>query len=180
MGNAVVTARLLPTLQKWKETFLAGGYDVYKEQKVLISFGSWDAMFRNVKYFARYTMSALVKFFETIRDDSLFSRVKFYVLTVPAVPDTPRRLSNKVIDNKIRDLRNNALLAAIAGLIIYALKEFQNVVVLDYFAITVSRNNEALDATHFLRPEVNNDTVDMHGPIGIAAVKLLLENMCLK
>ena len=146
------------------------------ERIVVLGFGTWDAAFRNIKYYFRFTTKILSEFFSSIKGDPTYSQVKFYVLTAPAWKE--RSQENRKLPLKRRNLRNNALLAALVSLTFETLKGYPNVFLVDYYSMSLSRSNEMVDNYHYIVPQVKKKNVSMVGPVGMTAAKVLLENIC--
>ena len=146
-------------LTKWKSSYESEFRNITNNivrtkrnmaQVIILCFGTWDAAYRNIKYFAEQTTKILRKFFASISADPFFSHVKFFVLTTPAWKERAEEFINNNFPYPLtrKNLRNNVLLAAEVSLTIEMLKDFPNVFVLDYYSISISRSNEMTDNYH--------------------------------
>jgi hypothetical protein len=138
---------------------------------LVISFGTWDMMRVNIKYFVSKTIPILRTFLESRRQDVHLSRVKVVLTTIPAAVESP------YIDQRHAparyDLRNNAMLAAANHLLVETALMFDDVTIVDWFSVTVARSSAATDHIHYLKPGTKslND-------VGIAMMRLLVDQMC--
>ena len=187
VNNAYRGASLHSTLEKWKLSYKSKllsqnvtnsdiNFNSTSNDIVLLSFGTWDAALRNMKYFAENTTTILKQFFKTISDDPSFSGVKFFVLTAPAWRERADENNKPPFERK--NLRNNPQLAATVYWTVEILKSFPNIGLLDYYSISISRCDEMADAHHYIIPAVIENKATMLGPVGITTANLLLEKMC--
>ena len=143
---------------------------------VMLSFGSWDVAFRSLNYFAKYTTVVLKQFFATISNDPILSHLKFFVLTPPSCRERTER--HKPLSEKT-DLRSNPRIAATVFMISEIVKPYSNIALLDYYAISISRSTDVVDAAdHYLTPLVKGNNSAMVGHVGITTANLLLEKIC--
>ena len=139
---------------------------------LILSAGTWDLQLINVKYFVNHALPALHHFFNYSKHDSVFSKIKIFVTTAPAIQEAAHQ-DQKHLPAK-RNLGNNALIAAAMDLLTQVVEPFDHVTLVDWFAMTVSRTLKASDKIHYITKEekVLND-------VGWTMTRLLFEHLCL-
>jgi hypothetical protein len=158
-------------LMLWITREKSGVKRLQVRQTLAISFGTWDLMRVNIKYFVTKTIPILRTFLESRRLDVDLSRVKVVLTTIPAAFELP------YIDPRYApvryDLRNNAMLAAANRLLVETALMFDDVIIADWFSVTVARSSAATDRVHYLK----EDTTSLND-VGIAMMRLLVDQMC--
>ena len=150
-------------------------YNLFKN-KLVIQFGQWDLSFRHIRYFVKNTLPAFDALLQSFRADPDLSQVKIIVWGPPAVKEINYTRSNS---SEKYYLLNNALLGAANELLKETVRQYDNVIYLDYFATVFCRDNETLDPSHYLRSDIiNKRRTFMHGNVGMIVAKLLLEMTC--
>jgi hypothetical protein len=138
---------------------------------LVISFGTWDTARIHVKYFLTKALVMLHNFFELRRSDTILSKVKVVITTIPAVTEQP------YIDVKHPTahscLSNNAMLAAVSRLLADIALKFDDVSIADWFGVSLSRSHETDDGIHHLR----FDGVHLND-VGLGMMRLLVEQVC--
>ena len=174
----------LPTAEKWwkaKLATLSNNNVLNVNTWVLVAgFGAWDAAFRNISQFVYYSIPALRTFFDAITTNAkLLANTRIVIYNVPAVT------RNEIYDLSMhpltrKELRNNALIAAINSLIADVVRKRPNIKLIDFYAMTLPRKNEAVDGQHYINVEVvkNERQIFISEP-GITAANHLLSNICM-
>ena len=149
-------------------------------QVIILCFGTWDAAYRNVKYFAEQTLKVLRKFFASISADPIFSHAKFFVLTASAWKERAEEFINNNFPypTQTKKLAQNCFAAADVSLTIETLKDFPNIFKQDCYSMPISRSYEMTDNYHYIKLEDTKVGTAIVGPVGLAASKVLLEKMC--
>ena len=145
---------------------------------LILSFGTWDLARRNIKYFINSSLPTLRIFLDSIQRDNILRKVRVFVTTVPAVleaayedPDNPGEHSC---------LRNNAALAAVNTLLAETISSYQNVHLVDWFEVSVSRSREANDGIHFVAYDKSRTKIlPILNDVGKAMTMLLVDQLCL-
>lgn len=126
----------------------------------------------NIKYFVSRSLPAFREFLESLRKDKVLSQVKVIVTTIPAIWEHTYAVSR--LGGLHTNLRNNAMLAAANRLLADTVHAFDNVALVDWFEVTVSRSLKATDKNHYVtakgQPTLND--------VGLAMTRLLVESVC--
>jgi hypothetical protein len=111
-------------------------------------------------------------FFEHIRRDTILSKIKVIVTTVPAVREDFYLDWTRPGSVVHTNLRNHAMMAAAMTLLTDLVREFSDLVLVDWFKPTVSRCNEAAEGgVHYTQQNQLND-------VGLTLMRLLADEMC--
>ena len=143
---------------------------------VLFGFGSWELQIHNLSsYFdtfdiIRETVVAMVK-------ASKMADIRWIYMTHPSVWDNSECFCSSL---NLRKTIPNMFSAAVINA--FTIAEFKKAGlefdVFDYYTFTSHRNNEVVDAVHYLLEAVKYQGRLWYGPVGTAAVDVLLTQLC--
>ena len=142
----------------------------------IISAGSWDIANRHVQHFVWNSIQILKSLVQTLGEIAKQLGTKVIVINLPSYNE----MSSVLWQNNVRyDLRNGAVLAAVNALLSEAFHSYDNVILLDWFEISRSRNDETIgDSIHYIRPYLFHDGIHMIGDVGIAMANSLISELC--
>ena len=130
------------------------------EQIVIISSGSWDVSLNGVEYFVNDVLPNLTDFLIGFNRACIRRNTKFIFLAMPAC--------FQEITRSNYDGRNNAKIAALNRMLLDPL-QLNNVTVVDYFLLSISRHQEtSADGYHF--PSLPNS-------VGETVAKIVLQEI---